>query len=316
MTTRHSIVLGIDISKNSLDAHLLPDGHSWHVKTDPTSLAKWVKQLPDGIDIAVMEATGRYHNIPAAALAKANIPIAIVNPKRVKGFAKALGQQAKTDAVDARTIAQFGLAVQPTPRPLPDETQALLAELVTRRHQLLETRKAEECRLKTTTARLICRNIVTSIRWLNKQIKKIEQQIDEQIQNSPIWLVNRELLLSVPGIGPVNAYALIALLPELGTLSGGEIAALLGVAPFPNESGKWKGKRFIRGGRANIRAIFFPAALAASRCNPILREFYQRLLDKGKAKKVALTALMRRLIVILNAIIRDQKTWKDCSIKP
>lgn len=316
MTTRHSIVLGIDIAKNSLDAHLLPDGRSWHVKTDPTSLAKWVKQLPDGIDLAVMEATGRYHNMPATALAKANIPLAIVNPKRVKGFAKALGQQAKTDAVDARTIARFGLAVQPTPRKLPDEAQALLAELVTRRLQLLDFHKAEECRLKTTTTKSIRRDIVASIRWLDKQIKKIEQQIDERIQNSPIWLVNKQLLLSVPGIGPVNAYALIALMPELGAISGAEIAALLGVAPFPNESGKWKGKRYIRGGRANVRTVFFMAALAASQHNPVMREFYLRLLAKGKAKKAALTAVMRRLIVILNAIIRDQNPWKNCSIKP
>jgi len=180
----------------------------------------------------------------------------------------------------------------------------------------LDFHKAEQCRLKTTTAKSIRRDIVASIRWLDKQIKKIEQQIDEQIQNSPIWLVNKQLLLSVPGIGPVNAYALIALLPELGVISGAEIAALLGVAPFPNESGKWKGKRYIRGGRANVRAFFFMAALAASQHNPVMREFYLRLLAKGKAKKAALTAVMRRLIVILNAIIRDQKPWKDCSIKP
>jgi len=182
MTTRHSIVLGIDISKNSLDAHLLPEGRSWHVKTDPTSLAKWVKQLPDGIHVAVMEATGRYHQAPATALAKAGIPVAIVNPKRVKGFTKVLGQQAKTDAVDAHTMARFGLAAQPIPRKLRDEAQALLAELVTRRHQLLGFRKAERCRLKTATAKPIRRNIEASIRWLDKQIKKI----DEQIQNSPV----------------------------------------------------------------------------------------------------------------------------------
>ena len=316
MTTRHSIVLGIDISKNSLDAHILPDCHSWHVKTDPTSLAKWVRQLPDGIDLAVMEATGTYHNSPAVALAKANIPVAIVNPKRVKGFAKALGQQAKSDAIDARTIAQFGLAVQPTPRKLSDEAQALLAELVTRRQQLLETRKAEKCRLKTATAKSIRRDIEAGIKQLERRIKEFENQIDEQIQNSPMWLVNKQLLLSVPGIGPVNAGALIGLMPELGTISGAKIAALLGVAPFPNESGKWKGKRFIRGGRANARAIFYMAALSASQHNHVLREFYQRLLAKGKAKRVALIAIMRRLIVILNAIIRDQKPWQHCSIKP
>lgn len=190
--------------------------------------------------------------------------------------------------------------------------------MVTRRHQLLEIRKAEQCRLLTATAKSIRRDIAARIRRLGLRIEKFEKQIDDQIQNSPMWLVNSPYgeLLSVPGIGPVNAYALIALLPELGTISGAEIAALLGVAPFPNESGKWKGKRFIRGGRATVRAIFYMAALSASQHNHVLREFYQRLLAKGKAKKVALTAVMRRLIVILNAIIRDQKPWQHCTINP
>jgi len=316
MTTHHSIVLGIDISKNSLDAHILPDGRSWHVKTDPHSLAKWVKQLPDGISLAVMEATGGLQNIPAAALARANIPVAIVNPQRVRGFAKAIGQRAKTDPIDARIIAQFALKMQPTPRQLPDETQALLAELVARRCQLVDNRAAEKCRLTTATAKPIRRNIEASIRWLDRQISKIDKQINEQIRNSPMWLVNEKLLMSVPGIGPVNAHVLTAQLAELGTTSGAQIAALVGVAPFARESGKWRGKRSIRGGRAHVRAALYMAALSASKCNPVLRAFYQRLLAKGKPKKVALTAVMRRLIVILNAIIRDQKPWQGCTINP
>jgi len=317
MSTDHSVnVLGIDLSKDSIDAHILPDGKSWQVSTDPDSLAEWVKQLPKGITLAVMEATGRLQNIPAAVLAKANIPVAIVNPKQVRDFAKAIGQHAKTDAIDAQIIAQFGLKIQPSPRPVPGETQMLLAELVGRRRQLISNIVAEQNRLKTANAKPIRRNIEASIRSLNRLLKKIDSDIDEQIRNSPMWSVNKKLLLSVPGVGPVNAHVLLAQLPELGSLSRRQIAALAGLAPFANESGKWRGKRFIRGGRARIRTALYMAALSASTHNPTLRNFYHRLLENGKQKKLALTAVMRRLLTILNAIIRDQKPWRQCKINP
>ena len=315
MSTNCSIaVLGIDLSKNWLDAHSLPDRQSWHVKTDPDSLAEWIKELPDGITLAVMEATGGLQNLPAAALANANIPVAIVNPKQVRDFAKALGQRAKTDAIDAKIIAQFGVRIQPTPPKLPDEAQTLLSELIARRSQLIQNHVAEQNRIKTAQAKPIRRNIEANIQWLDKLLAKIDDDIDKQVRNSPIWLVNEQLLTSVPGIGSTTARVLLGKLPELGRLSRREIAALVGLAPFARESGRWRGKRFVSGGRAHVRASLYMAALTASRCNSVLKKFYQRLIQKGKPPKLALTAVMRRLLTILNAIIRDQKPWNDSKI--
>ena len=310
MSTNRSVtVLGIDLSKNWLDAYLLPDGQSWHVNTDPDALTEWVKQLPNSISLAVMEASGGLQNLPAAALAKSAIPVAIVNPKQVRDFAKALGQRAKTDAIDAQMIAQFGIKIQPSPRKLPDEAQMLLAELIARRRQLIENRVAEQNRLKTGQAKSIRRNIEAHIQWLVKQIAKIDDDIDQQVRSSPMWLVNEKLLTSVPGVGTTTARALLGQLPELGRLSRRQIAALVGLAPYPRESGRWRGKRFVCGGRAHVRAALYMAALSASQHNPVLSEFYRRLTDKGKPPKLALTAVMRRLLTILNAVIRDQKPW-------
>jgi len=227
-TIRSLTVLGIDLSKNWLDAHILPQDLSWHIKTDPDTLSEWVEQLPDGIDLAVMEASGGLQNLPAAALAKGNIPVAIVNPKLVRDFSKALGQRAKTDAIDAKIIALFGLKLQPTPRQRPDEAQTLLAELVTRRRQLIHNRTAEENRLEAARAKSIRQNIEANIEWIDEIIAKIDQDIDDQIRNSPMWRVNEKLLMSVPGIGPVNARVLMGQLPELGKLSRRQIAALAG----------------------------------------------------------------------------------------
>jgi len=317
MSTDHSVtVLGIDLSKDSLDAHSLPDGQCWHVKTDPDALAEWVKELPDGITLAVMEATGGLQNIPAAVLAKANIPVAIVNPKQVRDFAKAIGQHAKTDALDAKIIAQFGLKLQPAPRELPDEAQTLLAELVARRRQLVHDEVAERNRLRTVRARSIRRNIEANIEWLHKLLAKIDHDIDDQVRNSPMWLANEKLLTSVPGVGTKTARVLLGQLPELGRLSRRQIASLGGLAPFARQSGRWRGKRFVCGGRAHVRASLYMAALSASQYNPILSDFYRRLIDDGKAKKLALTAVMRRLLTILNAIIRDQIPWQHSTSNP
>ena len=236
--------------------------------------------------------------------------------QQIRDFAKALGQRAKTDKIDAKIIALFAQKVQPQPRQISDETQALLAELLARRHQLIQNRTAEENRLETTRAKSVRQNIQANIEWLRKLLAKIDHDIDEQIRKSPVWRVKKKLLTSIPGIGLINAQVLIGQLPELGHLSRRQIASLVGVAPFPRESGRWRGKRFVCGGRARIRAYLYMAALSASRFNPILRVFYQRLLDKGKAKKVALTAVMRKLLTIANAIIRDQKPWQNCQIKP
>jgi transposase len=316
MTTDCSVtVLGIDLSKDYLDAYLLPQGRSWHVSNDPDALAEWIKQLPEGISLVVMEASGGLQNIPAAAFAKANLPVAIVNPKQVRDFTKASGQHAKTDAIDAQMIALFGVKMQPSPRQLPDEAQAMLAELLARRRQLVQNRVAELNRLKTAQAKTIRQNIEAHLEWLEQLLGKIDSDIDEQVRNSPMWLANEKLLTSVPGVGTTTARILLAQLPELGRTPRRQLSALAGLAPYPRESGKWRGKRFVCAGRARLRASLYMAALTASRYNPVLSDFYYRLVDNGKAPKLALTAVMRRLLTILNAIIRDQQPWCNCAIK-
>jgi len=316
-TVRSRFVIGIDVSKGWIDAHSLPDGQTWRVKNDPDALAKWVeKELPDGISLAVMEATGGIQTRVAAALAGAEIPVAVVNPKQVKDFARALGQRAKTDKLDARMIAEFGLRMEPSPRKAPDEAQALLTELVTRRRQLIATRAAERNRLTTVNAKSVRRNIETLISSLTKLVDKIEREINEQIQNNPTWTTNEKLLTSVPGIGVTTARILIGQLPELGTLSRRQVAALAGVAPFACDSGKSQGKRFVCGGRGRVRSGLHMAALSASKHNPVLKLFYNHLLAKGKSKKVALTAVLRRLLTMANAIIRDQKPWRQAQTRP
>ena len=313
---RSATVLGIDLSKNSLDAYLLPQGLSWHVKNDPDAIAEWVKQLPRDISLVVMEASGGLQNLPAAVFAEANLPVAIVNPKQVRDFTKASGQHAKTDAIDAQMIAQFGVKMQPSPRQLPNEAQALLAELLARRRQLVQNRVAELNRQKTAKAEPIRRNITANIQWHEKLLAEIDNDIDEQVRNSPMWRVNEQLLTSVPGVGTTTARALLGQLPELGRLPRRKLSALAGLAPFARDSGRWRGKRFVCGGRAQVRASLYMAALCASRCNPVLSTFYRRLIDNGKPPKLALTAVMRRLLTILNAIIRDQKPWCNCTINP
>jgi transposase len=315
MTTDCSVtVLGIDLSKDYLDAYLLPQGRSWHVSNDPDALAEWIKQLPEGISLVVMEASGGLQNLPAAAFAKANLPVAIVNPKQVRDFTKASGQHAKTDAIDAQMIALFGVKMQPSPRQLPDEAQAMLAELLARRRQLVQNRVAELNRLKTAQAKTIRQNIEAHLEWLEQLLGKIDSDIDEQVRNSPMWLANEKLLTSVPGVGTTTARVLLAQLPELGRTPRRQLSALAGLAPYPRESGKWRGKRFVCAGRARLRASLYMAALTASRYNPVLSDFYCRLVDSGKPPKLALTAVMRRLLTILNAIIRDQKPWRNCAI--
>lgn len=314
-TTRSYSVIGIDVSKEWIDAHSLPDGQSWRVENDPAALAEWVAQLPKkAVSLALMEATGGHHNRVAAALADAEIPVAIVNPGKVKNFAKALGLKAKTDKTDARMIAEFGRRIKPSPRKIVDEAQALLAELVARRRQLVGIRVAERHRLTTVNTKSVRRNIESHIGQLEKLIDKIDGEISERIRSDPMWLVNEKLLTSVPGVGVITARLLIGHLPELGSMSRRQVAALGGLAPFARDSGKWRGKRFVCGGRENVRTGIYMASLRASRCNPILKEFYNRLLNAGKSKKVALTAVMRKLLTMVNAIIRDQKPWREPQI--
>jgi transposase len=306
-------VLGIDVSKHFIDAHLLPEGQAWHVGTTPKELTQWIAGLPAGIELVVMEASGGLQNLPAAMLGQAGHGVAIVNPGQVRQFAQAMGQRAKTDAIDARMIALFGQRMQPEPRPLPGPEQALLAELLGRRTQLVQTVVAEKNRLETARATPVRRDIEQHVAWLEKRLARIEEDIDGQIKGSPMWRANEKLLVSVPGIGETTARMLQAALPELGSLDRREIAALAGLAPYPRQSGQWKGKPFISGGRGGVRTGLYMPALTALRCNPVFKTFYERLLAQGKPPKVCIVAVMRKMLTILNAIIRDQKPWNACA---
>ena len=307
------VVLGIDISKEWIDAHLLPQDTSWRVPNNAKELKSWVDQLPHDITLAVMEATGGLETQPAIALAQATIPTAIVNPKRVRSFAVAMGQRAKSDPIDARVIAQFGERIVPKIKTLPDEDQTNLREMMTRKRQLTADRTAEKNRASSMRSKQVQKNIKANIQWLNKQIEKIDHQLDDIIKNSPLWLTNEQLLISVPGIGTTTARSSLADFPELGHLNRRQITSLGGLAPFTRESGKWKGKRFIGGGRKNARSALYMATLTATRCNPEIANFYQNLIGRGKPHKVAITACMRKMLTIMNAIVRDQQPWRKCA---
>lgn len=306
-------ILGVDVAKGSISAHLLPADQCWQVSTESRVLNRWIKQLPAAIDLVVMEASGGYEARVAALFSEAGLAVAIVNPSQVRGFAAALGQRAKTDAVDARLIAQFGQALNPSARPLPDAQQALLGELLTRRTQLIDALVAEGNRLGIAHMKEVTKNIKAHIKWLEQQVEQIDKQIDDLVSSSPLWQANTQLLTSVKGVGKGTARVLLGHLRELGQLDRRQIAALVGVAPYACESGKWKGRRTIRGGRGDVRAALYMASLSASRYNPVLKAFYQHLLAQGKDKKLALIAVARKLLTILNAIIRDQCPWQESS---
>ena len=303
-------VLGIDMSKDWLDAHLLPQDKTWHVSTDPTALGVWIQELPDGIQLAVLEATGGLEAKVAALLSEQGIPVAIVNPRSIRDYAKGIGYLAKTDALDAYVIAHFGQNVQPPAHELPSEQQAALRELMTRRRQLLQVLTMEKNRLQQAQTRAVQSDLKKHIRWLEKRLETMEQSLEDLVHSSPIWQNRFDQLLSVPGVGKVTANTLLADLPELGKLNRKQIAALVGVAPFTRRSGKWKGQSRIERGRSKVRAVLYMAALVAKRFNPVIRDFAERLQQKGKEKKVVSTACMRKLLVILNAMVRDQNHWK------
>jgi len=258
----------------------------------------------------VLEATGGFEITVAAALAAAGLPLAVVNPRQIRDFARALGRLAKTDPLDAEVIARFAEAIRPTPRPLPDDQARALGELVARRRQIVEMMTAERNRRHQMTVRKRLKAIERHLDWLQKELSEIEQELDQTIRGTPAWRDSEDLLKSVPGVGDTLARTLIAELPELGRLTGKQIAALVGVAPFNRDSGQWRGRRMIAGGRASIRSVLYMAALSTTRCNPPITAFYARLIEAGKPAKLALTACMRKLITILNAILRDRRHWK------
>jgi transposase len=308
-----SIVVGIDVSKAEFVIATYPSDERWASATDPLAIEALVTRLRAlQPHLIVMEATGGYEASVAAACAAAGLPLAIVNPRQVRAFAQALGRTAKTDAIDAAVLALFGARVQPTPRPVPSVETTQLAQLVARRRQLLEMLIAERQRLAQlgTTTGPVARDLRNHIRWLEKRVTDADGDIHTAIQQSPVWRVNDDLLRSVPAIGPNVSRTLIAELPELGTLNRRAIAALVGVAPFNCDSGQFRGRRMIWGGRPSVRRALYMAALVASRHNPVLARFYQRLRAAGKPGKVALVAVMRRLLTIINAMIKHQTAWR------
>ncbi len=305
------IVVGLDVAKEHLAVHVLPSEEAFTVGADESGLATLATRLtPLTPTRIVLEATGGYEVPVAAALAAAGLPVVVVNPRQIRDFAKATGTLAKTDALDARIIAQFAAAIRPPVRPLPDADAQRLSALVTRRRQLLEMLGAESHRRRQARDPRLQRRIADHVTWLERALREVDAELRDTIQASPVWRAREQLLSSVPGIGPVTAQTVLAELPELGQVGHRQIAALVGVAPFAWESGTLRGKRAIRGGRPTVRRVLYMATLVAVRRNPILAAFYQRLRAGGRPAKVALVAAMRKLLTILNAMLRDRREWQ------
>jgi len=303
--------VGVDVAKDRLDVKVLPAGQVLVFKRDGEGMAALVEHLR-GLEVQVVgvEASGGFEKVVVAALAAAGVPVVVLNPAQVRAFAQALGQRAKTDPIDADVIARFVQAVKPVVRPLADDAAQLLSDLVTRRRQIVQMISAEKQREQRTSQPRLQRSIARLVTALQKELSDLDGQIDDQIKSSPIWLEKEALLTSVPGVGKTIARTLLAEMPELGSLGRRQVAALAGLCPFTRRSGKWRGKSFIAGGRAPVRSMLFVAALVAARFNPALRAFRQRLIANGKEKMVAIIAVARKLLTILNAILRDQTPWQ------
>ena len=306
------VVVGIDVSKARLDAFRLPDGAHFSEANDGAGVDALVKRLSgQPPELVVLEGTGGLQRLAATALTVAGLPVAVVNPRQVRDFAKAQGRLAKTDALDAQVLAHFGLALKPPVRPLPDaETEALMG-LLGRRRQLVEMRASEKNRLGTTPAfqKPVRESIEKLITYLDRELADLDKDLDDRIDRTPMWKARDELLQSVPGVGPGLARTLLAELPELGKLNRKEIAALAGVAPMNRDSGTMRGKRRVQGGRPKVRKMLYMASVASQRWNPVIRELFVRLRAKGKPPKVAYVACMRKLLTILNAMVRTQRPW-------
>jgi transposase len=301
--------VGIDVAKARLDVAVRPSGEQWVTATDTASLDALVGRLQAlQPDLIVLEATGGREGPAVAAVAAAGLPVAVVNPRQVRDFARAMGQLAKTDVLDAQVLAHFAQLVHPRPRPLPDAQAQELSALLARRRQLIGMLTAERQRLDTALP-AVQTHIHRHLAWLEQELADLDHTLSERVQASPVWRERENLLRSAPGIGPTTALTLLAELPELGRLDRKAIAALVGVAPLSCESGTWRGRRIVWGGRARVRTALYMAALVASRHNPIIAAFYTRLCAAGKPKKVALTACMHKLLTILNAIVRQDIPW-------
>lgn len=302
--------IGIDVSKETLDVAIAPDGEVWSVPNDEKGIrdlkARFVSIRPT---LIVLEASGGFEAAVVSTLAAAGLPVVVANPRQVRDFAKALGKLAKTDSIDAKVLAEFAQRVRPEPRPLKDSELQELSALVTRRQQLVAMLTAEKNRLKTAP-KVLRKDIEQTIRFIEKKIKNIEGKIAKNIRNNPVWRENDDLLKSVPGVGPVLSQTAIGQLPELGKVNEKSASALTGLAPFNRDSGKFRGQRSVWGGRSSVRKALYMSTLSAIRCNPVIKAFYERLIAKGKPFKVAITACMRKLLGILNAILKTRRPWQ------
>jgi transposase len=312
------IAVGIDVSKDHLDTALRQGGEVLRQDGEVLTVernAAGVQQLAERLltlspHVVALEATGGFETVVAATLAAAGLPVVIVNPAQVRAFAKAIGQRAKTDPIDAGVIAHFAEATRPQVRPLPDQATQLMAEFVTRRRQIVEMIGAERQREKRMAVPHLRKSIARLVKALERELASVNADIADAVRGSPVWREKEDLLRSVPGVGPAIASTLIAELPELGSCDRKQIAALAGLAPFTRQSGQWRGKSFIGGGRVAVRTALFMGAMVAKRRNPILKALYDRLVAAGKPKMVALIAVARKLLTILNAILRDRRPWQ------
>lgn len=310
---QEAIYVGIDVAKDQVDVAVRPTGQRWTISYDEPGVQELVSRLNTLEPVMVLlEATGGLELPLVVALATEALPVVIVNPRQVRDFAKATGILAKTDSLDAAVLAHFADAVRPDVRPLKDAETQVLASLVARRHQVMAMLVSEKNRLRTAINAVRPR-VEAHIAWLEQELKDLDEGLRQTLRQSPIWREKDDLLRTVPGVGEQISLTLLAYVPELGTLSRRQIAALVGVAPFNRDSGRLRGKRTVWGGRARVRAVLYMGAVVASQYNPVIRDFYQRLLAAGKPKKLALTACMRKLLVILNSMVKHDSPWCDLS---
>lgn len=307
---QQAIWIGIDVSNDSLDVAVRPTGEFWsESNTDKGVIGIVTRLQPLSPEMVVVEATGGLEALVVTALSSAGLPVVAVNPRQVRDFAKATGTLAKTDKIDAQVIAHFGEAVRPNIRPVKDEKLQDMTNLITRRRQIIDMLTAEKNRLKRASKQ-VAKDIETHIAWLTKRLERTDAKLLKQIEENPLWHEKDMICRSVPGVGRVLSMSLLANLPELGKVSPRQVSALVGVAPFNHDSGKYRGRRIVWGGRANVRAVLYMAALVAVRFNPRIKAFYEKLINNGKKPKVAITACMHKLLIILNAMVRDGTAWQ------
>tara|TARA_R100001460_G_scaffold9690_3_gene23102 strand:- start:924 stop:1877 length:954 start_codon:yes stop_codon:yes gene_type:complete len=306
-----SVNIGVDVGKANLDIALHPSGQFYSIPNCEAHIREFIKILKGyAIERIVVEATGRYEHTLVQACDQAGLPIIVVNPTSVRRYAQAIGVLAKTDRIDAQVIAQYAATLKPEFKPIPDKTSQKIKDLLVRRSQLLEMSTMEKNRLQILP-KALHRSIKSVLKMLQNQIETITRQIEQDVAKVDHWRIKTEIMTSVPGVGKVLAYTLLSELPELGSLNRKEIAALVGVAPINRDSGKLNGKRRIRGGRHRVRTVMFMAMLSSIQCNPVFKRFYEHLKAQGKLPKVALIACMRKMIVVLNTMVKNQEAWRE-----